>query len=69
MAMAQGFAKHVTAGRKAMQPLWPVVLVVGAFTSGSPAQSEDGFLNWIVKSVTVNEEGALLEASLGTSPT
>lgn len=66
MAFAQGLAQCFGAGRKAARPLWPVVLVVGAFATGSPAQSEDGFLNWIVKSVTTDEEGALIEASLST---
>src|SRR5688572_15485124 len=66
MPIAQELAQRFSAGRKAVQPLWPVILVVGAFAAGSPAQSEDGFLNWIVKSVTTDEEGAVIEASLST---
>lgn len=66
MALVQELAQRFSTGRKAARPLWPVLLIVGAFAAGSPAQSEDGFLNWIVKSVTADEEGALIEASLGT---
>lgn len=66
MAFAQRLAQCFGAGRKAARPLWPVALIAGAFATGSPAQSEDGFLNWIVKSVTTDEEGALIEASLST---
>jgi hypothetical protein len=66
MPFAQELAHRFSAGRKAVRPLWPMVLIVSAFAAGSPAQSEDGFLNWIVKSVTSDEEGALIEASLGT---
>jgi hypothetical protein len=66
MPFAQTLAQGFSTGRKVVRPLWPVVLIVGAFAAGSPAQSEDGFLNWIVKSVTADEEGALIEASLGT---
>ncbi len=66
MPFAQELAQRFSAGRKAVQPLWPAVLIVSAFAAGSPAQSEDGFLNWIVKAVSTDEEGALIEASLGT---
>jgi hypothetical protein len=66
MPFAQELAHRFSVGRKAVRPLWPVVLIVSAFAAGSPAQSEDGFLNWIVKSVTADEEGALIEASLST---
>ncbi|HWA48708.1 MAG TPA: FecR family protein, partial [Dongiaceae bacterium] len=65
MAFEHHRTQHFHAGRK-VAALWPVVLVAGAFAAGSPAQSEDGFLNWIVRSVTTDEEGALIEASLST---
>lgn len=66
MAMTMDFTQHMRAARNGARPLWPVILILGAFTAGAPAQSEDGFLNWIVKSVTADEEGAVIEAALGT---
>ena len=66
MAIAQALAQRIGAGRRIVRPLWPIILVLGAFTAGSPAQSEDGFLHWIVQSVSMDEEGAIIEVSLGT---
>lgn len=68
MALARHITGSMRAGRKAVPRLWPVILVLGAFAAGSPARGEEGLLDWIVQSISVDEEGAAIRAALSTPP-
>lgn len=68
MAFARDFTRHVGKARRAAPQLWPILLVLGAFATGTPARSEEGLLDWIVQSISVDEEGAVIRAALSTPP-
>jgi len=66
MSVTRNNVQSARPRRKAAATIWSAMIVLGVFAAGSPAQSEDGFLNWIVKSMSTDEEGAVIQAAMST---